>query len=435
MALSGFPELLPAQRFVENDRPRPAATAPSSCTVSRRSRPRPSNRWTSCCARARSTRRSTCCAGCTPTPRPVTAGLGLHFDLTVPFARYVLEHAGHLEFPFRRYQIQKVWRGERPQEGRFREFTQADIDVVARDTLPFHHDVEIARVMAEALGALDFLPAAAPAGQQPPAHRGLLPRARRPGPRGGDAGDRQARQGAGRRDRRAAAAARPGWTSGRPGCACSWPRSAPVTPPSSRGCASSASSTSCSTPVSTSSPRSISRLRGDHRGHGRGRPAHRPRPGLLHRHGVRDPDGRLRGAGLDLLGRAVRLAGLGRADHLSRCRHLARRHPAAGAAAAARRAERVAGGAVGRARRAARRGLAAGQRRRSRRPCAAAASPPRSRPRRRSTASRSATPNGAASRSCGSRASRTRSRTSAAGSRWPPIRRPGARRKQTCTRR
>jgi histidyl-tRNA synthetase len=87
--------------------------------------------------------------------------LGLHFDLTVPFARYVLEHAGKLEFPFRRYQIQKAWRGERPQEGRFREFTQADIDIVGRDELPFHHDVEVARVMAEALGALaslTFLP-------------------------------------------------------------------------------------------------------------------------------------------------------------------------------------------------------------------------------------------------------------------------------------
>src|SRR5438045_9627390 len=45
--------------------------------------------------------------------------LGLHFDLTVPFARYVLENAGHLEFPFRRYQIQPCWRGERPQEGRY----------------------------------------------------------------------------------------------------------------------------------------------------------------------------------------------------------------------------------------------------------------------------------------------------------------------------
>ena len=48
----------------------------------------------------------------------------------MPFARYVLENAGKLEFPFRRYQIQKAWRGERPQEGRYREFTQADIDVV-----------------------------------------------------------------------------------------------------------------------------------------------------------------------------------------------------------------------------------------------------------------------------------------------------------------
>jgi histidyl-tRNA synthetase len=84
--------------------------------------------------------------------------LGLHFDLTVPFARYVLEHAGKLEFPFRRYQIQRVWRGERPQEGRFREFTQADIDIVGKDALPFHHDVEVARVMADALSRLDFLP-------------------------------------------------------------------------------------------------------------------------------------------------------------------------------------------------------------------------------------------------------------------------------------
>lgn len=72
-----------------------------------------------------------------------TDELGLHFDLTVPFARYVLENAGHLAFPFRRYQIQKVWRGERPQEGRYREFTQADIDIVGQDRLAAHHDVEI----------------------------------------------------------------------------------------------------------------------------------------------------------------------------------------------------------------------------------------------------------------------------------------------------
>jgi histidyl-tRNA synthetase len=82
------------------------------------------------------------------------SGLGLHFDLSVPFARYVLENAGKLDFPFRRYQIQKAWRGERPQEGRYREFLQADIDVVGRDTLPFHYEVEAPLVIAEALSRL-----------------------------------------------------------------------------------------------------------------------------------------------------------------------------------------------------------------------------------------------------------------------------------------
>lgn len=82
------------------------------------------------------------------------AQLGLHFDLTVPFARYVAEHAGRLAFPFKRYQIQQVWRGERPQDGRFREFTQADIDVVAPDHLPDHYEVEVPIVMAEAFGEL-----------------------------------------------------------------------------------------------------------------------------------------------------------------------------------------------------------------------------------------------------------------------------------------
>jgi histidyl-tRNA synthetase len=87
-----------------------------------------------------------------------TSALGLHFDLTVPFARYVLENAGKLQFPFRRYQIQKAWRGERPQEGRYREFRQADIDVVGRDTLPLHHDVEIVVAAADALAGLPIPP-------------------------------------------------------------------------------------------------------------------------------------------------------------------------------------------------------------------------------------------------------------------------------------
>ena len=82
------------------------------------------------------------------------ADLALHFDLTVPFARYVVENANTLDFPFRRYQVQKVWRGERPQQGRYREFTQADIDVVGRDVLSPHADVDVAQVMTEALGGL-----------------------------------------------------------------------------------------------------------------------------------------------------------------------------------------------------------------------------------------------------------------------------------------
>lgn len=87
-------------------------------------------------------------------------GLALHFDLTVPFARYVVEHAGQLDFPFRRYQVQKVWRGERPQEGRFREFTQADIDIIDADELASHHDAEMAIVMAEVFANLPALPRA-----------------------------------------------------------------------------------------------------------------------------------------------------------------------------------------------------------------------------------------------------------------------------------
>ena len=88
---------------------------------------------------------------------PVEERLGLHFDLTVPLSRYVVEHQGDLVFPFKRWQIQRVWRGERPQEGRFREFIQADIDVVGNGELPGHYEVELPLVMVDALEQLrDF---------------------------------------------------------------------------------------------------------------------------------------------------------------------------------------------------------------------------------------------------------------------------------------
>jgi histidyl-tRNA synthetase len=75
--------------------------------------------------------------------------LGLRFDHTIPLARYVGLHYGELHFPFKRYQVGKVWRGERPQEGRFREFYQADIDVIAEESLPLHFDAEMPRVILE----------------------------------------------------------------------------------------------------------------------------------------------------------------------------------------------------------------------------------------------------------------------------------------------
>jgi histidyl-tRNA synthetase len=156
MPLSGFPELLPAQRFVELavlDRLRETFELHGFAPVET-----PAVEALDQLLRKGEIEKEVYVLRRLHADESGDAGLGLHFDLTVPFARYVLEHAGHLEFPFRRYQIQKAWRGERPQEGRFREFTQADIDIVAKDTLPLHHDVEIARVMTAALDALDFLP-------------------------------------------------------------------------------------------------------------------------------------------------------------------------------------------------------------------------------------------------------------------------------------
>lgn len=73
--------------------------------------------------------------------------LALRFDLTVPLARYVAEHEHQLAFPFRRYQIQRVYRGERAQKGRFREFYQCDIDVIGKDALSIRHDAEIPAVI------------------------------------------------------------------------------------------------------------------------------------------------------------------------------------------------------------------------------------------------------------------------------------------------
>jgi histidyl-tRNA synthetase len=84
--------------------------------------------------------------------------LALRFDLTVPLARYVAEHEHELSFPFRRYQIQRVYRGERAQRGRFREFYQCDIDVIGKDQLSVRYDAEMPAVIYSVFKELDFGP-------------------------------------------------------------------------------------------------------------------------------------------------------------------------------------------------------------------------------------------------------------------------------------
>ncbi|ATD67394.1 histidine--tRNA ligase [Luteimonas chenhongjianii] len=82
--------------------------------------------------------------------------LALRFDLTVPLARYVAEHEHDLAFPFRRYQMQRVYRGERAQRGRFREFYQCDIDVIGKDSLSARYDAEVPAVISAVFAALDI---------------------------------------------------------------------------------------------------------------------------------------------------------------------------------------------------------------------------------------------------------------------------------------
>ena len=84
--------------------------------------------------------------------------LSLRFDLTVPLARYVAQRYPYLTFPFKRYQIGKVFRGERPQKGRFREFYQCDIDVIGNENLPLVYDAEIPAIIYAIFKELDFGP-------------------------------------------------------------------------------------------------------------------------------------------------------------------------------------------------------------------------------------------------------------------------------------
>ena len=255
------------------------------------------------------------------------SGLGLHFDLTVPFARYVLEHSGKLEFPFRRYQIQPAWRGERPQEGRYRQFTQADIDVVGRDELPFHHDVEVVRVMVEALDALPLPNLSFQVNNRKLIqgfYRGLgIPDV--------TAAIRQIDK----LDKQPAEAV-----------AALLVEEAGATEEQAQRCLELATIRVSDTSLRRAGPgarrRGRAARRGAHRAgrghrrlrvrrqrprHRRGQPADRPRPRLLHRHRPRDLHGRLRTAEVGRRRRPVRRARERRPDDVPRRRHQLRRLP------------------------------------------------------------------------------------------------------------
>jgi len=79
---------------------------------------------------------------------------GLRYDLTVPFARYVVQHRNEITFPFKRYQVQPVWRADRPQKGRYREFYQCDVDVIGSDSLL--NEVELIRVIDDIFKRLNI---------------------------------------------------------------------------------------------------------------------------------------------------------------------------------------------------------------------------------------------------------------------------------------
>ena len=84
--------------------------------------------------------------------------LALRFDLTVPLAKYVAARSNDLVFPFKRYQIGKVYRGERPQKGRFREFYQCDIDVIGCENLSLKYDAEMPSIIYDIFKTLDIGP-------------------------------------------------------------------------------------------------------------------------------------------------------------------------------------------------------------------------------------------------------------------------------------
>ncbi|MBR6232159.1 MAG: histidine--tRNA ligase [Alphaproteobacteria bacterium] len=153
--VTGFPEYLPAERLLEQqmlDKIRGVFESHGFCSIETPI----VEKLEVLLSKSADTNKEMYVLGRLQADGPEEAKMGLRYDLTVPFARYVATHENELAFPFKRYQIQPCWRGERPKLGRYRQFKQCDIDIVAREKLAPEYDAFIPAVVCEAWNAIGF---------------------------------------------------------------------------------------------------------------------------------------------------------------------------------------------------------------------------------------------------------------------------------------
>ena len=144
--VTGFPEYLPSERLLEQqilDKVRHVFESHGFCSIETPI----VEKLEVLLSKSADTNKEMYVLGRLQADGPEEAKMGLRYDLTVPFARYVATHENDLTFPFKRYQMNKVFRGERPQKGRFREFYQCDIDCIGVDELDLIYDAEMPAVI------------------------------------------------------------------------------------------------------------------------------------------------------------------------------------------------------------------------------------------------------------------------------------------------
>ena len=154
-AITGFPEYLPEERLLEQkilDTVRSVFESHGFCSIETPV----VEKLDVLLSKSADTNKEMYVLGRLQAEEKEEAKMGLRYDLTVPFARYVAQHENDLVFPFKRYQMQPCWRGERPKLGRYRQFTQCDIDIVAREKLALEYDALIPAVVCEAWQKIGF---------------------------------------------------------------------------------------------------------------------------------------------------------------------------------------------------------------------------------------------------------------------------------------